>query len=82
MSVAQCVGGGGIGVSAAYNLAAANKTLSADRAAAVKQALVSKGIPAARITDEGFGPEKPIASNDTEDGRSQNRRVELVVLKQ
>ena len=61
--------------------AAANKRLSAERAAAVKQALVTRGLPAARITDEGFGPEKPIASNDTEDGRAKNRRVELAVVK-
>jgi outer membrane protein OmpA-like peptidoglycan-associated protein len=61
--------------------AEANKRLSAERAAAVKQALVGMGVPAARITDEGFGPEQPTASNDTEDGRAKNRRVELVVTK-
>ena len=61
--------------------AAANKRLSAERAAAVKQALLGGGIAAARITDEGYGPEKPIASNDTEEGRAKNRRVELVVMR-
>jgi outer membrane protein OmpA-like peptidoglycan-associated protein len=61
--------------------AAANKKLSSDRAASVKQSLVNLGIPASRITDQGFGPEKPIASNDTEEGRAKNRRVELVVMK-
>jgi len=61
--------------------AVANKRLSADRADAVKQALVSKGIAATRISDEGFGPEKPVASNDTEEGRVKNRRVELALLK-
>jgi len=61
--------------------AAANKKLSADRAASVKNVLVSKGIAVTRITDQGFGEEKPIASNDTDEGRSRNRRVELVVLK-
>ena len=61
--------------------AATNKKLSADRAASVRQSLVSKGIPEARITAEGLGADKPIAPNDTEDGRAKNRRVELVVLK-
>ena len=60
---------------------AANKKLSADRAAAVKQALVERGVPAAQIESEGHGSERPIASNDSEDGRARNRRVELVVVK-
>jgi hypothetical protein len=40
-----------------------------------------EGIAEARISSAGFGPGKPIASNDTEDGRAQNRRVEVVVTK-
>jgi outer membrane protein OmpA-like peptidoglycan-associated protein len=59
----------------------ANKRLSAERAAAVKQTLVTMGVAGARITDEGLGPDKPIASNDTEEGRAKNRRVELLVTK-
>jgi len=59
----------------------ANLRLSAQRAAAVKQALVGQGVAPARVTDEGFGSERPIASNDTENGRAKNRRVELVVVK-
>lgn len=56
----------------------ANLTLSRGRAAAVKAALESRGIATNRLTSEGFGDTQPVASNDTEDGRSQNRRVELV----
>jgi outer membrane protein OmpA-like peptidoglycan-associated protein len=59
----------------------ANLRLSAQRAAAVKRALVGQGVAAARVADEGFGSERPIASNDSEGGRAKNRRVELVVLK-
>jgi outer membrane protein OmpA-like peptidoglycan-associated protein len=58
-----------------------NKKLSAERAAAVEKVLESYGVAEARITSSGFGPGKPIASNDTEDGRAQNRRVEVVVTK-
>jgi len=61
--------------------AATNKALSAERAAAVQKALETLGVPDARISSTGYGPGKPIASNDTEDGRAQNRRVEVVVVK-
>ena len=59
--------------------AAYNKKLSQRRAEAVKQYLVEKGINANRITAEGFGFDRPIASNDTDEGRQQNRRVEAAV---
>jgi OOP family OmpA-OmpF porin len=56
-----------------------NKELSQKRADAVKQYMVEKGIDANRITAKGFGFERPIASNDTEEGRQKNRRVEAAV---
>jgi len=56
-------------------------TLSQDRVDKIKSYLVSKGIGAHRIQGKGFGATKPIASNDTEDGRKLNRRVEFVILK-
>jgi len=56
-----------------------NIKLSEARANAVMNALVSKqGIPAARLKAYGVGPLAPVASNRSEDGRAQNRRVELV----
>jgi outer membrane protein OmpA-like peptidoglycan-associated protein len=56
-----------------------NMKLSQDRADAVVQALVrNNGIPAARLKAFGAGPYAPVASNDTEDGKAKNRRVELV----
>lgn len=58
--------------------AAANLTLSEQRAAAVKAYLVSRGIDASRLQSRGFGASKPAGSNDTPEGRQQNRRVELV----
>jgi outer membrane protein OmpA-like peptidoglycan-associated protein len=54
-----------------------NQDLSARRAAAVKAYLQSAGIDPARLTTVGYGATKPVAPNDTELGRSQNRRVEL-----
>lgn len=56
-----------------------NLKLSQERAAAVVDSLVSgHGIAAARMTAVGVGPVAPVASNDSEDGRAKNRRVELV----
>jgi len=58
---------------------AMNQTLSEKRAAAVRDYLVARGVPAARITTSGLGESAPIATNDTAAGRQQNRRVELVI---
>ncbi len=54
-----------------------NLQLSQARVDAVKAYLLSKGIPASRMEATGYGESKPIASNDTSDGRGKNRRVEL-----
>ena len=55
-----------------------NLKLSADRADALVKALVARGIQATRLKSAGVGPYSPIASNKEEDGRAQNRRVEMV----
>jgi outer membrane protein OmpA-like peptidoglycan-associated protein len=62
--------------------AAINRKLSNDRAAAVRAYLVKKGIAGKRLVAKGFGPDRPIASNDTDEGREQNRRVEFNIVKQ
>jgi outer membrane protein OmpA-like peptidoglycan-associated protein len=55
-----------------------NMKLSQDRAASVAAAIAAAGVDAARLKSAGYGPDKPIASNDTDEGRAKNRRVELV----
>ena len=57
---------------------AANQQLSERRAAAVKAYLAAAGVEAARLTARGYGAKQPVAANDSELGRAQNRRVELV----
>ena len=57
-----------------------NQGLSERRADAVRDYLTSKGVRASRLTSRGYGESRPIASNDTEEGRAENRRVEMVVL--
>jgi OOP family OmpA-OmpF porin len=57
-----------------------NRSLSIRRVEAVKAYLVSKGVPADRIKTEGKGESQPVASNQTRDGRAQNRRVEIEVV--
>ncbi len=57
-----------------------NKNLSNQRAKAVYDRVIEKGIDAGRLTFMGFGEEKPIATNDTEEGRQLNRRTEFKVL--
>lgn len=59
---------------------AINLTLSQKRVDAVKAHLVKKGIAANRMVGKGYGESKPVATNDTEEGRRQNRRVEFTVL--
>ena len=55
-----------------------NKTLSLNRAKAVIKAVSEGGISAARMSAVGWGQEKPVADNRTEEGRAKNRRVEIV----
>jgi OmpA-OmpF porin, OOP family len=58
----------------------ANKTLSAKRAQSCRAYVISKGIDGSRIDAVGYGDERPIASNHTEDGRQTNRRIEVKEL--
>ncbi|MER3525378.1 MAG: hypothetical protein C4336_00170 [Armatimonadota bacterium] len=57
---------------------AANKKLSERRAKAVQESLVAKGIAAARLSSRGWGQEKPVADNRSEEGKAKNRRVEII----
>jgi outer membrane protein OmpA-like peptidoglycan-associated protein len=58
-----------------------NLQLSEKRAKAVEKYLEDKGLDPARFTSKGYGASQPIASNETEEGRQENRRVELVRIK-
>ena len=59
--------------------AEANQKLSLDRADAVKQMLVNDGVAGDRISTAGYGQDRPIGPNDSEEGRAKNRRIELIV---
>ena len=56
-----------------------NQALSEKRAQAVTDYLVKAGLPADRFTATGYGSTQPVASNDTDEGKAQNRRIEFVV---
>ena len=57
-----------------------NQKLSERRAMAVQEYLVEKGVRASRLSAKGYGEAMPVASNDSKEGRAENRRVELIVL--
>jgi outer membrane protein OmpA-like peptidoglycan-associated protein len=56
-----------------------NQHLSEQRGSAVRDYLTQSGMAPASVTSEGFGKAQPVASNDTAQGRQQNRRVEIVI---
>ena len=62
--------------------AAINRKLSQERADSVKKYISGKGIAGKRLITKGFGPDKPIADNESDAGREQNRRVEFNIVKQ
>jgi OOP family OmpA-OmpF porin len=61
---------------------AANQALSEKRAQAVVDYLVKAGLPAGRFTAAGYGSTRPVAVNDTDEGKARNRRIEFVVKEQ
>jgi outer membrane protein OmpA-like peptidoglycan-associated protein len=68
------------GHTAKYGAVETQVSLSAERAKTIVDFLVSQGIPPERLIYEGRGASEPVATNDTEDGRIQNRRVEIIIL--
>ncbi|MBN1799590.1 MAG: OmpA family protein [Spirochaetales bacterium] len=69
-----------VGHTARWGSEESQYTLSVERAKTIVDYLVSKGIPAERFLYEGRGATEPVASNDTEEGMAQNRRVEIIIL--
>jgi outer membrane protein OmpA-like peptidoglycan-associated protein len=57
-----------------------NQQLSQARSESIKARLIAQGVAATRITTRGYGQESPIADNNTEEGRSQNRRIEIKII--
>ena len=57
-----------------------NMKLSEQRAMSVKNYLAGRGVPAKRMVTVGAGPDYPVASNDTPEGRAENRRVEITIV--
>ncbi|WP_237077658.1 OmpA family protein [Myxococcus xanthus] len=55
-----------------------NRTLSQERADAVRTYLIQRGVTSSRLTAKGYGPDRPLTTNDTPEGRGTNRRVEFV----
>lgn len=79
-AVAKCLAEGNYEVSGHTDNVGSDKVndpLSQRRADAVRTYLVGKGVDAARLTAKGYGSKRPIASNDTDEGRAQNRRIEF-----
>ena len=68
------------GHSAAVGKAAGELELSIQRAKRVTEELGARGIEASRLLYRGFGSSRPLAPNDTEEGRAKNRRVEITIL--
>ena len=58
---------------------AINRPLSLNRAGTVRDFLVAQGVPNSSIDMDGLGPDHPVASNDTAEGRARNRRVEIIL---
>ncbi|HNK85863.1 MAG TPA: OmpA family protein, partial [Flavobacteriales bacterium] len=58
---------------------AENMALSNDRAFTVRGYIEGHGIAGTRLTSKGYGPTKPVASNDTPEGRAENRRTEFTI---
>lgn len=59
-----------------------NQTLSQNRADAVRNYLIKKGIAATRVTAKGFGDTMPVADNSTDEGKAKNRRTEVKIIKE